>query len=1757
MANAHVDSPAQPSVADTNLRDDTEANNGMGICSTFRRMRTDEVVAQVANAPDDEVHSKLVLLLKGGSEERFLKVFRSFSTSRVKNLLTLMDSEDMNLLMHAAQAGNQNIFSIIITAMWKELSTTEILLQLGARSRRGVTPLMYAIEGGNPDVFQAVVEAVMVLDNARAKEAIAQGVPVLDQARVDEFISLDAPVPDGDLSKNGHNVHLTELGSVATVTSSNMPVCVFALLSNGDKGGSENFGSVQLGNYFEVTIINPGMVYSGVGLCYGAVGLACPGALPVARQMPGWMPGSYGYHGDGKLYRGNGSIDRVSDCWGFNDVIGCGFSREKSSIWYTRNGKLLEHKFTDVSEASLIPVVGLRYSKSIAVNFGLKDFKYKGPEVWIAEAVLKERDLRMHADREAGGADLCTDVVSKLVEKDEEERSLLLLAAHCAEPRMYEVVLRTLRANLTDVKYLKEFTAESSDNATLLKHAESSSVDMVSAVQKSLETTQEIVRERGFLLRVSSTANVGEIPGLFHAIKELLPDPQQVVQCLQDMAEEGTSLLMHGSVSCDKTEFSNMVEILRGVISETEVVRQMMATPKGSKVTLLMQAAVGAQDDAFEGILNKILEQVDRASLPISQVEGSLMAKDATGLTLLLFTAKFGGVARLRNVLKVLKEKRFHERRIISQTQVVEQLIPSTTSGKTLLMQVVLSSEENAFNDALDILLEELNLLWQDEEGALDILLEELNIMWQDKEGSKKKTEGLLYQVVEKLLSREEDGMNLIAFTARYGGGAKFSNVLGSLEGKFLSHSQVKEQLAVPSTSGWTLLMYASVCGDHSSLQEVMRRLRNYPEQSTTQVKTQLRIKDRRGMSFLMYIVRYGGSKAFSRALDCLKRELEDEQFAAELMHADHEGATTLMYIAAQDGWSAKDIDVLLNELRRLHKHYLDQRQSLDQSTQVTKHLKTRTERDLNAVMIAARHGNVNSFKSLLDFASSLGFDLDATSAVYKQRKSAIHLAAERRDGAWLDMVGALVQHGAVPSPQFVIALVRKALEETDFSEHSIIECFLRAIASAPNPLIPGVNVSTALGNADLKGPEMHSAVSEIRQAVNELVRKVMKEMPQTVRTMPETRKEIMRGVRGVEWILEPEWDLEPNSDSSRQRPVMGPLHKAVRGRHLDFFSTPLVLDFLLLKFGCGLPGILQVWSTPDDQEEGFLDTHRLLLGDHWFDVHVQGRGADADESSITFSPGGQFVLAGLAARSTAYYSVPSVRMMFEFFVSLYNLVLFTTDVIQTEEERLGQGEIAFFIYVWGSVFSEVRQMREFSLRHYFSDLWNQMDILILLLLTSASVSRLVAVTQGPKIRGGTEWDAQFVAKLLFAICAPLLFSRILFYFQIFRKQGPMIQVIFRMLWLLVNFGVLMVVVMQGFAAAFLGLFPSLELFTSFDNALLTLFRAMLGDFDFDEFSDLPNAQQNVGIALMVVYLVVMAVTLINLLIAVIVTEHRKVHDDIEREFWLSYATMILNYESVIEHHFLPAPFNIIQGALASAIVLVRYCCCGFQDQRKKDMKEFRCGVDERVGKFVFWLFMGPVAVMGSALLWVVSLPKVVFVVLSMWVTKSSRFWYTNKAKVEFSIRAPLLCLGGAPLYLSAKWLWSLCRQDELGVFRCPLVQRLSNGLMSLLALSHNGGTRSSQRGIRQMGTHTKRGETKADRRTKHLKAIFKEGRVKDLAEQVLEKTRGPSSTTIQPNDNVWPHVEERLAAMEMELEKSLNDVRTVLGKLRVIPEEN
>ena len=243
--------------------------------------------------------------------------------------------------------------------------------------------------------------------------------------------------------------------------------------------------------------------------------------------------------------------------------------------------------------------------------------------------------------------------------------------------------------------------------------------------------------------------------------------------------------------------------------------------------------------------------------------------------------------------------------------------------------------------------------------------------------------------------------------------------------------------------------------------------------------------------------------------------------------------------------------------------------------------------------------------------------------------------------------------------------------------------CCLRAVTSAENPLIPGMTISIALGEAAQQATEGEQrTITGIKESVDNLLLEIFERLPRTVRGFDD-----VGGKDACTGMFEP--GLKRRKDE--RQGLGGPLEMIVSNQQQmqAFCEVPLVMDYLSSKFTMGLPdindteGLLRNANQLDYLARGQTDGRDdgLVLADNyglcdlpWFEPGPTGwnliellafgflllvdsgvflQAASASSPSLAYFPGAQFVVAGVVAAPSSYYRVPAMRMALDFVVYL------------------------------------------------------------------------------------------------------------------------------------------------------------------------------------------------------------------------------------------------------------------------------------------------------------------------------------------------------------------------------------------------------------------------------------------------------------------------------------------------------------------------
>ncbi|CAM9510922.1 unnamed protein product [Scytosiphon promiscuus] len=1172
------------------------------------------------------------------------------------------------------------------------------------------------------------------------------------------------------------------------------------------------------------------------------------------------------------------------------------------------------------------------------------------------------------------------------------------------------------------------------------------------------------------LLHASLTGNVEIFMTVLGAMRVHLR-AQQIKRAMTARDGHGRSTLTTALTSKSKEMFEAVLNSLEEELTRDEIQELLMDSDADGQKILHWAAATGSKD-MFEAVLMALNDRLRNGQVEILLAASTAAASDdifCESRTILNSAAISGGPEVFEAVLSQLEahwsgwqvkrmmmyqDMGFQENVLISAIksgspdafravlystskrltpQEVTDLVLRADEGKNILHAAAEGGSKDVFGAVLSALQQEVDL------GKIRTMFRSgakhgrTILHFAARSGDEEGFEAALFAVKNALTAAEVKDMMMLESSNRVGSilhsaassGRReiFEAVLASLELE-LSQDEVKTMLMSEGKGGKTLVYWAVCSGSKDLFEAVVAAVASDQRSSAT---TTFVVDE----GLLVAAAKSGNVELWQAVV----KRVRDGPCDGRVVCND-ESASLVLRTAASQGsvqmWEVV-VDDLLEQSEQVRCLVLN---NSDLAKQLFKGAVRSQSPAIVRAVVDFMRGTPPAQQGPVDFGELIGSGFSAWTTMVLERTNV-------RPGAggglvWaIEVLSCLLHYPVVFDPEDLIKLSREQSSEW------LRTCFLETVACCDNPFVPGMTLSIAFTKAASKAREgERRKLLSLQGRVDTLLLEVLERLPQTVQGFD-------GGMSGCSAVFEPEFSIED------ARGFPGPLRMALQERQQvqTFCTKPLLTDFLSRRFTHGLPGLRdtqnvlgdrselvnlarggpgewmsgQKYLTLTQEEQEKEDDRclgRCLLLDIQDKVGQEGplfgarkvlstllspcillQGANCDglwnnAVGLTFLPGAQFVAAGLVGMPDQYFRVPAMRMMLDLVVYLGMLALFSGVVLFHEDGPVTSGEIAFAFYILAGGITEGREMsRDFSL--YAADHWNILDILGLGLVTGGFLVRCAD--------GGNPWG-----RALYALSAPLVFSRLLFFAQMLRFHGPMIQVVFSMTAELVKFGVVILVVMLGFAMSFHALFGDVD---TFGKTCLTLFKAMLGELGF--FDEFPGDDfDSVATALFVIYLVVIAVMLLNLLIAVLSTSHSKVEGKADQEFKVSKARMIEHYRLVVDICLLPPPFNLVQLVISSLFLI--------RDQSRNTRACRRA--KEAVGQTIFWLVLGPVAVGCGSILWMLSLFYAPFV----W---HRHFFGRSQAARKSPVSAggmllryftvAVWCVVGAPLYLVLLWITS------------------------------------------------------------------------------------------------------------------------------------
>lgn len=187
------------------------------------------------------------------------------------------------------------------------------------------------------------------------------------------------------------------------------------------------------------------------------------------------------------------------------------------------------------------------------------------------------------------------------------------------------------------------------------------------------------------------------------------------------------------------------------------------------------------------------------------------------------------------------------------------------------------------------------------------------------------------------------------------------------------------------------------------------------------------------------------------------------------------------------------------------------------------------------------------------------------------------------------------------------------------------------------------------------------------------------------------------------------------------------------------------------------------------------------------------------------------------------------------------------------------------------------------NLVRHFSDLWNFMDLIWLFCIFVGTLIRLV-------LRFETN-----TSRCMLALGIVFVWAKFLYFLRAFPSTGYLVALVVRISSDIKPFLKIIGVIVIGFAHAFWVLNNNLEHpsmpFATFPSSLLRSFAFMVGEFTYEDFQD--SQVENFTLALSSVYMALVAILLVNLLIALMGNSYELVMNQAKSQFYWEVSSAI------------------------------------------------------------------------------------------------------------------------------------------------------------------------------------------------------------------------------------------------------------------------
>jgi ankyrin repeat protein len=247
----------------------------------------------------------------------------------------------------------------------------------------------------------------------------------------------------------------------------------------------------------------------------------------------------------------------------------------------------------------------------------------------------------------------------------------------------------------------------------------------------------------------------------------------------------------------------------------------------------------------------------------------------------------------------------------------------------------------------------------------------------------------------------------------------------------------------------------------------------------------------------------------------------------------------------------------------------------------------------------------------------------------------------------------------------------------------------------------------------------------------------------------------------------------------------------------------------------------------------------------------------------------------------------------------------FHTDYSYTNRRRnFSVSEIWLLIFTILEVIYEIGQIIDdkWNFKKYFQGKRNVLEIFVLALIIFWSFLRIKSTSIN-------------TARVVLSLCAIPSAVNLLKFLSLWKPLGELVLILKWIGWEILTFSVLYIIFIIGFGITIFSLFHNNALFPTHGLMFLQMFEFTLNNFDFGIFDTNSVTVNTIGIIVLIIFLVLTAIVLFNLLIARLTNVHDRLITKALVEWSHTKAQLLSKNLLLTEMHpfkIIPPPFNIL-----------------------------------------------------------------------------------------------------------------------------------------------------------------------------------------------------------------------------------------------------